>query len=648
MTPRRLPRAITTWLVTHPTGRWVFLGGGVGLLCGLAAAVFEIGIDLLARLLLEGLCHLPGAIAASHPANLSLTSAPLLTALPAVMAAGGLAAGLIIHRWSRAAAGGGTGIAVHAFHHERGRIPLSTAWTKLAASIVSLGSGGSGGREGPISLIGAGFGSWFAGRMHLSARDRRILLVAGIAGGIAAVFRAPLAAAIFAAEVLYRGPDIESDALIPAFIAAIIGYLVGTMGIDILGPLVGHPGALASTLFLPPAVAFRSGDWMHLAGYTLVALATALMGRWFIAVQHQTTQRFQALHLPVWMRPGLGAGAAGLTAVGLCLLTALVLDRPEDARITLGTIGSGYGVLHWLFAGHGADHHQLVCAGLLALIAMGKAVTTALTVGSSGSAGLFGPCIVIGGCTGGAVGFALSGLPVGPPPAACILVGMAGMLAATHRTPVAALLMVAEIAGTWLLLLPAMWVCGIAFLLVGRRSLIGGQVDGIEDSPAHRSHLFNDLLAQASVHTLLDHPAAWTVIPAGASIDACRSLIQDTHQDHFPVVRPDGRLIGMIDRLEIVRLTPDATFDGMVLADDLAGGAGAALRPDDHLADALRRMHQQKTEELPVVDAAGCYLGMVSSGLLMGYYRKAVDRLVSERAADTDERLADRSRTTLS
>ena len=626
-----LRHLLSRWILNHPTGRWIFLGGCVGLLCGLAAAVFEIGTDLVARALLEQLCGLPPLIAASHPTDLALLSEISLPALLAVMTGGGLLAGLIIFRWSTAARGGGTGVAVHAFHHHRGMIPVTTPWTKLVASIVSLGSGGSGGREGPISLIGAGFGSWFAGRMSLTARDRRILLAAGIAGGIAAVFRAPLAAAIFAAEVLYRGPDLDADVLIPAFISAVVGYLVGTIGLDVLGPLVGHQALLASSLFQPPPAAFHVSDGMQLVGYSLVALACAVVSRWFIAVQRGTIRRFDRLHLPFWIKPAIGACGAGIVAISIYLIAMLLIGTREEARITLATIGGGYGVMHWIFALPASTvHHPLMIAGLLAVIAFGKAVTTALTVGSGGSAGLFGPCIVIGGCTGGAVGFALSGLPIAPPPTACVLVGMAGVLAATHRTPVAALLMVSEIAGTWLLLIPAMWVCGLTFLITGRRSLISGQVDGLEDSPAHRNYLINDVLAHARVGELVANGPTWVVIPAHASIADCQRLIQETHQDHFPVVSAEGRLSGVLDRLEIVRLQKSPELDGMVMADDLAEGAGMALRPDDSVSDALSRFHQLRVEELPVTTASGEYLGMISSGLVMRHYRTALDRVTSE------------------
>jgi len=623
------------WLLNHPTGRWVVLGSCVGVLCGLAAAVFEIGADVLSQELLRGVAGVPAQIASNQLAGSQSTDHdfhPLLLLL--VMAAGGLVAGLVISRWSLQARGGGIGVAVHAFHHERGHIPIALPWTKLVATIISLGSGGSGGREGPIALVGAGFASWFSGRLHLTARDRRILLVAGIAGGIAAAFRVPLAAAIFAAEVLYRGAELESDAIIPCFISAVVAYLVGGFGLDVLGPLVGHPGVIASTLFQPVASGFRTADWQQLGGYSLVAIATALAARWFIAVNDYTAQRFDALRLPFWLKPAIGAVSTGSVALLLYAGALLVLRSEGEADLALATIGTGYGVLHWLFAGLEGNHHHLVIAGLLGVLAVGKAITTALTVGSGGSAGLFGPSIVIGGCVGGAVGLLLIGTPIAPPVTACVLMGMAGMLAASHRTPVAALLMVSEVAGTYLLLVPTMWVVGLAFLVTGRRSLIPGQVDGIQDSPAHRSHLFADVLANAKVADLLTAPLTWTTIPAGADLNTCRRLIAESTQDQFPVLGHDHRLIGVLDRLEITKAAPDALLSAMILADDPAGGASTALSPQDSLAIVLGRLHHQQVDELPVKDEHGVFLGLVTSGMVMGHYRQLVEHAHAERTAE--------------
>lgn len=630
-----LARRVRAWLLGHPTGRWVVLGGGVGLLCGLAAAVLELGCDLLARGLLSGLAGVPSLVASAVPGDGETGAfSPVLLLL--VMALGGLAAGLIIQRFASAARGGGTGVAVDAFHHQRGRIAPSTTLTKLAASILSLGSGGSGGREGPISLMGAGVASWFATRLHLSARDRRTLLVAGIAGGIAAVFRAPLAGAIFAVEVLYRGPELEAEAIVPSFISAVVGYLVGTYALDLLAPLAGHQAVIASTLFLPPATAFRAADWPQLAGFTVVAMGVAVMARWFIAVTAMAAQRFDRLLLPFWCRPALGAVAAGSLALAVHGLAALLPGADGRPALGLTVMGSGYGALHWLFAQGDALPHRLILASLLAGVAAAKSVATALTVGSGGSAGLFGPAIVIGGCTGGAIGLAFHGTPIAPPLAACVLTGMAGMLAATHRTPVAALLMVSEVAGTWLLLMPAMWVCGLSFLLTGRRSLIAAQVDSLADSPAHRSHLFTDVLAGARVADLLSGEERPLVVPAGAGLVEARRLCADAVHEQVPVVRPDGTLAGMLDRAELARLAADALPAGMVLAEDLASGAAIALRPEDSLALALRRMHQQHLDALPVTDLAGRFLGLATSAQMMERYHRAIEQVTEARAADEE------------
>jgi CIC family chloride channel protein len=626
-----LVRRLSDWLFDHPTGRWVLLGSCVGLLCGVAATIFEISADLLSQRLLVDLAGVPqqvastGAVGATNESN---AFRPLT--LLGVLTGGGLLAGLIILRWSLHARGGGIGVAVHAFHYEHGHIPLALSWTKLVATIVSLGSGGSGGREGPIALVGAGFASWFASRLHLTARDRGILLVAGIAGGTAATFRAPLAAAIFAAEVLYRGPELESDVIIPCFISAVVAYLIGGIGLDVIGPLAGHADITASTLFQPGPSAFRTSDWQQLGGYSLIAVATAITARWFIGANEYVVAKFDHARLPFWIKPMLGAVGTGAVALILYTLALITLHSQSEAELGLATIGPGYGILHWLFSGVHETHHPLIIAALLGVMALGKATTTALTVGSGGSAGLFGPSIVIGGCVGGAIGLVLGKSTVTPPIAACVLMGMAGMLAATHRTPVAALLMVSEVAGTYLLLVPTMWVVGLAFLATGRRSLISGQVYAIQDSPAHRGQLFSDVLATSCVADLLIPPRAWTTIPASADLPTCRRLVADSVQDQFPVVQADGTLSGVIERMSLIKLDADALLCRTLVAEDLATAVGCALQPGDSLSVVLHSLHRRRVDELPVVDDQGRFLALITSGMLMEYYRRHMERAQQE------------------
>ncbi|TVR43305.1 MAG: chloride channel protein, partial [Planctomycetota bacterium] len=196
-------------LLSTSTLKWLFLGGLVGLLCGAVAFLFYLCIDLTSGVLLGGLAGFtPAGPAGEHhfrpiPAGSELN--PWVFML--IITGGGLLTGLLL-RQCPDVAGAGTNRAIKAYHQERGRIPFMTSVWKFIASIITLGTGASAGKEGPISMIGAGLGSSLAGRFRLSGRDRRILLAAGIGAGVAALFRAPLAGAIFAAEVLYADSEL--------------------------------------------------------------------------------------------------------------------------------------------------------------------------------------------------------------------------------------------------------------------------------------------------------------------------------------------------------------------------------------------------------------------------------------------------------
>src|SRR5579871_2470886 len=120
--------------------------------------------------------------------------------------------------------GHGTDAAIGAYHFHQGKIRPRVPLVKIVASAITLGTGGSGGREGPIAQIGAGFGSFLGKLLRLRPVERRILMAAGMGAGVAAIFRAPLAGALFAAEVLYRSPDFESDVIIPAGLASVMAY----------------------------------------------------------------------------------------------------------------------------------------------------------------------------------------------------------------------------------------------------------------------------------------------------------------------------------------------------------------------------------------------------------------------------------------
>lgn len=626
---RSLAQDLIRAALARSTAKWLILGSCVGILCGLVGFLFHAGIDVAQHLALQGVAGFTpfrppgeGSFFASQPVALSYLG------LLAVLAGGGALSGWLVQRFAPDARGGGTSAAVRAFHDRQGRIPLAVPLTKLCASIATLGSGGSGGREGPISLIGAGFASWFADRLGLTARDRRILLAAGIAGGVAALFRAPLAGALFAAEVLYSDAELEAEVLIPAFLAAIVAYCSFSM-LD--GQLLADGlHATAGSLFSAPAgLGFSVSRLPELVGYSCVAVFAAVGARAFIALLRRIGGRFEGMRLPFWARPALGAVAAGMVAIAV-LETARATGLVAPGEGPLGVIGSGYGAVQRAFELVGGGPRMVA---LFALIALAKMLATALTVGSGGSGGVFGPSIAIGGCIGAAVGALLHGLPIAPPIAACTVMGMAGFLAATHRTPIAALLMVSEVIGNYHLLVPAMWTSAVAFLLAGRVTLVAGQVAGPLVSPAHRGHFFTDLLAGIRVAEAgIDDRAL--VLRPGSTLEECRAVLRDSHQSVFPLLDEHRRLVGVVGLDDLRTILYDRNLDGMVVAQDIAAAETWSLIGDDTLATALKRFDAANLEELPVVDDDDRYLGLASRHRVVARYNRLADELRAQRRAE--------------
>jgi CIC family chloride channel protein len=281
--------------------------------------------------------------------------------------------------------------------------------------------------------------------------------------GVAAVFRAPLAGALFAAEVLYRSEEIESEVLIPAGTAAVTAHVTAGFVLG-WGPLL-------------PASSEKFAAPLHFVAYALLALVLVVLARVYVAVLHRTRRRFVRLPVPEAIKPALGAGLAALIGVSLYFATGM----NEHA---LSVLGFGLGTLQQILS-----QPDKFAVGLLLAIAIGKLVTTSLTVQSGGSGGLFGPALLIGGCGGGALGLLLQ--PLGPQwmptPSAFLLVGMAGFFAAAAKTPFSTLVIVCELTGNFALVAPTLGVCIACFLLSGRESLFDSQPTHRAASPLYKS-----------------------------------------------------------------------------------------------------------------------------------------------------------------
>ena len=207
------------------TGKWFFLSLIVGIAAGIGAIVFDITGQCVTRFALVKYAGFApvGAKGEFHLFHAS-TEIVSFSGLITVMVIGGLLSGWLVYTFAPEAEGHGTDGAIDAFHRKRGNIPIKVAMVKTLASAITLGTAGSGGREGPIAQIGAALGSFLGQTLGLSARDRRIMMAAGMGAGVGAIFRAPLAGAIFAGEIMYRDADLESEVIVPTAISSITAY----------------------------------------------------------------------------------------------------------------------------------------------------------------------------------------------------------------------------------------------------------------------------------------------------------------------------------------------------------------------------------------------------------------------------------------
>jgi CIC family chloride channel protein len=482
-------------------GRAVLQAVAVGVACGLIGALFLALLDRTQHLLLESLAgYIP--LRAQGEARLAVGAAPLfrpwiLVVLPAL---GGLGCGLVTLRAPEARGGGGNPM-IRAFHQGGGIIQARLIPLKMLASILTLGSGGAGGREGPTMLVGGAVGSLVGQLLPVGVRERRILMLAGVAAGISAVFRTPLGAALLAVEVLYRD-GFESDALIPAVLASVVSYSV-VISIHGQTTLFGHAGAFP---FVPA----------HLPLYALLALMVSLLALAFLFTMGLVRRTVGRLPIPRWTHPALG----GLT-LGVLITPVLMLAGPRIGTEGqgLGMLGGGYGAVQLAISGAAWLPGGWPAVVLLAGLAVTKVVASSLTIGSGGSAGDFAPSLAMGGLLGGAFGCAARLLLADPriDPGAFALVGMGAFYGGVAHVPLSALVLVCEMAGNYDLLVPLMLALGISSVILRNHSLYEAQVPTQHHSPVYSEARAEAPAPPPPAEEMVPQPPAPTTLPAAAA-----------------------------------------------------------------------------------------------------------------------------------
>jgi CIC family chloride channel protein len=590
-------------------GRTLLQAAAVGLVCGLAGAAFFGMLEYTQRFFMEGLAGYELLRASGETFVVTTRHAPfrwwMLLILPGL---GGLVCGLVTRR-SPEARGGGGDFMISAFHEGKSLSPMLLL-TKTAASIATLGTGGAGGREGPTMLVGGTLGALVARVLSLGARERRILLVAGVAGGISAVFRTPLGAAILAVEVLYRD-GFESDALIPSVLASVISYSVV---ISIFGEstLLAHG---ARYPFVPA----------HLPLYALLALAVAALAIGFLAALKMVRKWAPRLPGPEWLRPAFGGLGLGLLATPLVLGVGSLVGTSGKG---FGIFGGGYGAVQVAITGATWMPEGWLAVELLTGLALAKLLAAAMTIGSGGSAGDFAPSLAMGGLLGGAFGRAAQLLLQDPriDPGAFALVGMGAFYGGIAHVPLSALIIVCEMAGSYDLLVPLMLALGISYVALRKRTLYEAQVPTQRDSPSFRDALVRDVLREVHVRDLMIGEVPTVMFQPGTPAgDMLRSIRGRTTFDLVPVVGPDGALSGVVTHNALRLLSEESADAGWTIASDVMQPA-VTLRLDDDLRTAAERMVRSHLRSLPVVDSELRVVGVLDESEIAKVYLRAAAR----------------------
>lgn len=556
----------------------------VGILAGLAAAGLHKMLELGTHALVGNIADLSG---------LKVFRFDWLILLLPVL--GGLASGLVVTWLVPQARGHGTNALIRAFHHELGVMPIKGPLVRAMAAVGVISCGGCSGPEGPIAGFGAAIGSSVGGLFRLTPRERRVLLLAGCAAGVGAIFQCPLGGALFATSVLYIEEEFEGHAMVPAFVASVIGY---TTFKTVLGGLGSGGHLLASSVELKFAHA------AELIPYALLGPLCGVVSIFLAALFHGVERRLMPRSpLPAWLSPAIGGLATGALA---CVLPQVMDGRYEFIQHAM----TGFpGVTDMSALGWGR------LALLFAAVALAKCIANVFTVGSGGSGGNFGPCVFIGGAVGAFLGASLHALFPGlisePLRQALIPVGIGGMLAASMRTPVAAMVMVTEMTGSYGLIVPLMLVCMSAYVVGRRWGLNWEQVPTAAQSPAHAGDLVVQLLEQWKVRDLMEPAWSDTVAPE-TPLREMVGLIRPGTRPVFAVAR-NGNLVGIVSLPDIRRVLDEPGLAELVIAGDIMTERLDTVFPDQDVYHALEQFRRSGHVVLPVVSRdRRQWLGMLS------------------------------------
>ena len=590
----RLPRP-------EPETQFLILAAAVGAVGALANSAFRAAIGLT-----DSMFH--GSTLSDLLSPVGLGVQPILVVLVPVL--GGLVVGLI-DKLARNTDVGGYAIPsfLEAVNLRAATLSVRAILLRTLAAVVTLGSGGSAGVEGPIASLGGGIGAAIARTRRFVGERLRVMIACGSSAAIAAAYGAPIAGVFFTQEIVLAGNyDLQN------FIRVVVASGTATV----------VSRAMRGDAPLFEVEPFQLHSAVEVLFYLALGVWCGILGAFFARLFYWTQGRFQTLNVARVYKPALGGLVVGLIA----------LAQPS-------VLGSGEHAMEEMI-----KIDFLPTGGMLlgmALLIIAKIAATSATIGSGGAGGVFGPSLFVGAVLGACIGalaqqFApeLSGIP-----GHYALVGMGALLAATARAPLTSIFLVFEMTGSSSTVVLPTLVAVAAAIYTARRI----EPHSLDEMGLARRGIFlqkgRDVSTLGAVRVEEAMRPNFERIPADMPAPRLQSLVSGSRSNAFVVVDKEDRMVGLlsIQDLRVLDERTAAELGALTIAADLAEGSVVTAYPDETLADALARMDHYGFRQLPVVrrDDPTRVLGMVERRHVITAYRKHLPGEVETPAQRDDD-----------
>lgn len=505
--------------------------------------------------------------------------------IPIVPLVGGLLVGPIVYLYAREARGHGVPEVMDAIARYGGIIRPRVAAAKAVASAICIGSGGSAGREGPIVQIGSAIGSVVGQRFKMSQDLVKILVGCGAAGGISAVFNAPIAGVMFSLEVILG--DFGIGTFAPVILSSVVSSVVSHS-------LLGNNPA-----FEIPKYSLVSAWEIPL--YVALGVLAALVARTFVVTLYKGEDLFENFKIPGWTKPAVGGILLGF--LGLAFPQIFADGYPTITRVLHGD------VIYWM----------------LLILMFAKIMATTLTLGSGNSGGIFAPSLFMGTMMGGAYGDLIHKVfpTVTATPGAYAVVGMGAVIAAAAHAPLTAFMIIFEMTRDYQIILPLMVACVVSTMIAMRMA-----PDSIYTLKLLRRGIV--LRQGRDVNVLASHTVAevmhsdFHTIPVSLPLPEILHALESTAESDFMVVDSDGLLVGLVGYQEIRSLLTMTGVERLVIASDIMRPVRQVLHPDDLLTEAWDLFRPDEIGAVPVVtrDHDRRVIGIVTRKNITSFYNR--------------------------